>query len=397
MRPIAVLALSAVACSRAGSGFVEAAPPVVADAGRELGHAASDPVELALCGGRTDCRLESELWQAGARGGSRSVVAVVQQSPGPRRSGLGPFQFGPSPVPEAPAPCAAWETWLTTVASGRAAPVQLLASDCPTGKRPPLLVDLGDARIRYTLGDDAVPSDEYEIALAPPRVEREIHRGRGGALGWDYGAYRGEICEQQECSPVPLQVTVADSFSREGWKTTGLGECAMLVDGTGTVGEMSHGELVHDGTSSVRLLLSGGTLYIEVEDDAFVTKGALVDTLVFYSTSAEAMPGYRSRIARLGMDGRLTDWEGHVRQVETAAGATTRRFAVTDLWPGPDGLWRMAYEDTDDGRTLGPGQSTGKVSKEPWLFASPFSCVSRDGALHLDRKLVVDAETPIVP
>ncbi len=397
MRAVAALAVLALGCSKVSSGPPESAAPLPGEA---AANKSPDPVELALCGGRPDCRLESELWQADTRTGSRRVVAVVRQSPGPHRAGPDPFQLGLSPAPtEEAASCAAWETSLTSVGSDQAARVQLLASDCPSGDRPPLLVDLGGGKMRYSVGaDGGVPSHEYELELDPPRLEREIHRGRGGVLAWDHETYRGEICQEQECSPLMLEAPVDGAFSREGWKTTGLGECAMLLDGARTPGELSHGELrAADVKSAVRMLVSGDTLYVEVTDDVFVTSGARVDALSFYSMSPQAMPGTHGLTARLRMDGQLTDWKGNTRPVPMATGTSTRRFAVTDLWPGPEGLWKVSYEDTDDGRTLGPGQSTGKLSKEPWVFVSPFPCASQGGALHVDRRRVRGADEPILP
>jgi hypothetical protein len=292
--------------------------------------------------------------------------------------------------------CAAWETWLTAVTSSQATRAQLLVSDCPSDDRAPVIEDLGPGRLRYSFGGHA-----YELALDPPRLERETQGG--GSLTWNYGAFHGEACEEQECAPVLLEARVADeSFSRGGWKTSGLGECATLVDGATTPGDnTSHGERVARGaSSSVRLLLVEGTLYVEVTDDVFVTKSRVADALVFYSSSTHAMPGERGRTERLLMDGTLTDWDGKVRQVEVVTAPTTRRFALTDAWPGPDdpeGHWRMAYEDTDDGRTFGSGQSTGKLGHEPWVFTSPVACVPRDGALHVERTSVPDPDKPIAP
>jgi len=291
-----------------------------------------------------------------------------------------------------------------SVTPNQATPAQLLAADCPSGDHAPVLVDLGASRIRYTLGErDGSPSHEYTLGLDPPHLERETSRGGGGELTWDYDSFGGQDCQEdlkgRDCSPVMVEASIEDEvFAKGGWKTTGLGECAMLVDGGRTDGNTSHGEwIAHGSTSSVRMLLSGGTLYVEVTDDAFVTKGAAVDSLVFYSTSPQAMPGYRSGTARLRMDGQLTDWNGTTRPVDVAIGASTRRFALTDVWPGREGLWRLAYEDTDDGRTFGPGQWSGNMSHEPWVFVSPMACVARDGELHVDRKTVTDAHTPIAP
>jgi hypothetical protein len=391
--------LLVVGCSRATGSAVDAPSsseaPVV---GR-----GPDPIEYALCGDRTDCRLESELWQPGAHGANRRVVAVVQQSPGPAHPQPPGFHVGPVVAAvAAPQPCAAWETWLTAVTSSHAARVQLLASDCSSDDRPPLVEDLGPGRIRYSFRrDEGTRVDD--IALAPPRLERETSRGGGTSLTWNYGAFHGEVCEGQECSPAMLEAHVEDgAFAGGGWKTTELGECATLVDGTTAPGDdTSHGERIPRGaSSSVRLLYSAGTLYVEVTDDVFVTKGLAVDALVFYSSSTHAMPGERGRTERLLMDGTLTGWDGKVRQVEVATGPSTRRFALTDAWPGlddPEGHWRMAYEDTDDGRTFGPGQSTGKQGHELWLFTLPFACAVRGGALHVDRTSVTDPEKPIAP
>jgi len=388
--PLVVMALG---CSKPSASSLDAptspSAPVV---GR-----GPDPIEYALCGERTDCRLESELWQPGGHGANRSVVAVVHQSPGPTRPARPGFHQGVAVVGAATGgPCAAWETWVTAVTSSQASRVQLLVSDCPSDDRSPVVEDLGPGRLRYSFGAHA-----YVLALDPPRLERETHGD--GSLTWNYGAFHGEACEERECAPVLLEARVADaSFARDGWKTTGLGECATLVDGAPARGDdTSHGERVaHDASSSVRLLLSEGTLYVEVTDDVFVTKGRVVDALVFHSSSTHAMPGERGRTERLRMDGTLTDWDGKARQVEVATGPTTRRFALTDAWPGPDdpeGRWRMAYEDTDDGRTFGPGQSTGRLGQEPWVFTSSTACVARDGVLRVERTSVADPDRPIAP
>jgi hypothetical protein len=95
------------------------------------------------------------------------------------------------------------------------------------------------------------------------------------------------------------------------------------------------------------------------------------------------------------MDGKLTDWAGKVRHVEVATGPSTRHFALPDPGPGPDDLWRLSYEDTDDGRTFGPGQSTSKSSHPPWVFRSARPCVTRDGALRVGTRAAMGPETPI--
>jgi hypothetical protein len=388
------LLLLAAACSK-GPVLAEESPTPSAGAGSELGPISPDPIEAALCGRRMGCRLQGELRQPEVRSGGRDVVAIVHQPTGPHRPRRASFRFGVDPLPPAEQTAAdAWETWLTWVGSNQAKPLQLLVVDGLPDDRAPVVSDLGPNRIRYTFSGNSGASHEYDIGLDPPHLERELHGGSDGSLSWSYESFAGDDCQFNDCAPLMLEASVKDeAFAREGWKTTGLGECAMRVDG------ITHGERFPYGrTSAVRLLLSGGMLYVEVTDDVFVTQGLVVDTLVFYSTFREAMPGYHSATLRLRMDGKLTDWQGKVRQVEAATGPSVRRFALTEVWPGPDeNPWRLTYEDTDDGHSLRTGQSSGKNSHEPWVFVSPFACVPRDGVLHVDRNVVLDPERPIAP
>jgi len=249
-----------------------------------------------------------------------------------------------------------WETWLISWTSTQALRVQLLITDCAAdfGENAPVVTDLGPNEVRYTRADPLQGSRSFDLALDPLRLERET---RDGGIVWDYRTFRGQACEGDECYPLLLEAPVADdAFARNGWKTTELGECAMLVEDATTPGDKRRAAgAPGKATASVRVLFSGGTLYVEVTDDVFVTRGSVVDTLVMESISRDALPVDPTQKERLRMDGTLTDWSGHVHQVEVAAGPSTRRFALKDAWPTLHGLWRLSYEDTDDGRTLARG------------------------------------------
>jgi hypothetical protein len=353
----------------------------------------ANPIEATLCAQKPDCRLESELWQADARGGGRAVVAIVHQPKGPLRRHVPPFRRHGLEA-KAPEPCAAWETWLASVTPSEVRPVQLLVAQCAVGEHQPVLTDLEPYVVRYYSEYAPGVGSEYTFALDPPRIERQTQHGDGPTLTWDYGAFSGQECEEGYCAPVMVEASVEDDgFAKGGWKTTDLGECSMQLDSETVRG------VATKATSAVRLLEVAGTLYVQVTDDAFVTKGAIVDEIVFRAIFEQAMSAREARSARLRMDGQLTDWKGNVRHVEMAEGPSTRRFALTDVWPEPEDEWHIAYEDTDDGRTRGQRLGNGQVPQEQWVFASPFPCVPRDGVLHVDRDHgpKADAQTALAP
>jgi hypothetical protein len=403
-----LLVVPAVSCSRG----------VPSGAGRgDAAATSTDWIESAACGGRRECRLKSELWQTTDRGGSRAVVAVIRLAPAPApRPGRYPFQ-DESTLPGAPighswdddnptrAPeCAPWETWLVSWTSTQAQRVRLLVSDCAAdfGEAAPVVTDLGPDKVRYTRSDPLEGARSFDLSVDdPPRLDRETRGGGedGADMVWDYTTFRGQSCERGECRPLLLEAPVADeAFAKGGWRTTGLGECGMLVDGITSAGDDTwHGGPLGAGaTASVRALLSDGTLYVEVTDDTFVTHGPVVDTLVLESIRSDSFPTAHPRRERLRMDGMLTDWDGHVRQVEWAAGPSSRRFALKDGWPMPEDLWKLTYEDTDDGRKLGSRLAMSRTMERPFVFVSSEACIPRDGVLHVERDGATVPERAIV-
>jgi len=386
--------------------------------------ATPDAVDVAVCDGRPSCAVVRQL-PLGERADGRGLRVVVARLSRRRPTAAEHERVGPlaeqpwnegSQGPEAPAPpreCVPWETWLVSRSADEAKREQLLASQCAPddAERAPVVEKVGAGELRTTFtthADNQVgkPAEGYsetaetlDFGVAPPRALRVTRRiahglpGRAPAIdsesSWDWEAFHGEACwhGHADCGALLPAAQVLDdgAYASGGWKTTGLGACAMLVDGT-----PSHGvaEPVAPATASVRALLSDGVLYLEVTDDTFVTRGAVVDALEVVWTSYEAKPGDHPRVERLTMDGKLTRAEG-TKQVDVVeAGPGTRRFAVKGMWPPDLGWWSLAYVDTDDGRAVrqriasvpsgsDPGQTVLRVEPQP-------ACAPRDHVLRVE-------------
>ena len=70
------------------------------------------------------------------------------------------------------------------------------------------------------------------------------------------------------------RVVLTDDFRRAGWRRLSLGRCAALVDGNDS-GFTVHGAKAPNADSSMRALLStAGELFVEIEDDRFVSGSA---------------------------------------------------------------------------------------------------------------------------
>jgi hypothetical protein len=321
-----------------------------------------------------------------------------------------------SAVVEEPAPrreCVPWQTWLVSRSATEGTRAQLLVSRCAAddGERPPVVERLGPREVRTTLtartdNEEGKPAAGYseatetiDFGLEPPRVLRIARRTRYGLPGgapvadressWDWEAFRGHACwhGHDDCGELLPAAHVADdgAYGSGAWKTTALGQCALLIDGT-----PAHGIAEPPGaspTASVRALLADDVLYLEVTDDAFVTRGAVVDAIEVAWSSYEAKPGDHARVERLTMDGKLTR-AGSTEQVEVAeAGPSTRRFALKSVWPPDMGSWSLSYVDTDDGRIVhqrissvprssDTGQTVLRVDPQP-------TCIPRDGELRV--------------
>jgi hypothetical protein len=65
-------------------------------------------------------------------------------------------------------------------------------------------------------------------------------------------------------------VDLPADFVAQGWRTTRLGACSAFVDGTGEHGYTLHGEA---GDATLRAVIGGNLLFVELSDDRFVGPG----------------------------------------------------------------------------------------------------------------------------
>ncbi len=193
-------------------------------------------------------------------------------------------------------------------------------------------------------------------------------------------------------------------------RAAALGACAASVDGA-TAGYGLSGR----GTASarMRLLAVGATLHVEIEDDAFVDKGAKRDELELWSTPK--LPGYSSHCIEPQSGPRgaafpLADGPARklggatstptVERLPSLDGGKTRRLAIT-LPAGEEGL-TVVYRDTDDGKKHDASMATSDFdAKDPTTLGRLFPvaperarCVVVSGALE-PRLSPVLRDTPI--
>lgn len=370
--------------------------------GHETPTTAPDPIAAAACAGRPGCELRTTLLEPPAPDGTRTEVVLISLGKAPRRPGPSIRAHWPALGHEAgDLACVLWELRLVRTFGRETARGALLISDCTrdTGERPPMITQGERGQVSYT-PEPSDGRDALDLALDPPSVQRETHVDGARRTTWSYKTFRGEGCERDDCVPALPDVPVADAtFARTGWKTTGLGECAMLVDGQARGPNDTSRGVVSGGraTAALHLLLSEGTLYLEVEDDVFITQGPVVDTLDLRSSFSEATPGERPLHERLRMDGTLLDHAGHVRQLELAVTPTSRRFALRGVWPLPFDVWDVTYEDTDDGHSLVRLSTGAHGLRSPPTFSSPIPCVAEAGVLRPLRKQPASLDEPLAP
>jgi hypothetical protein len=406
--PLTIL-VGAFGCSRATELGPASAHVDVADVG-------PDAVERMTCGERPGCLVESRL-ALERRGDGSDLVAVVARLPRKPRLGTDRVVLEPrvrSTLEQVD--CTPREVWLVASSAKGAERVQLLTTECATDPvaGPMLLEKLGAGELRCTVARRVENTDSWhptysqasevsDFALDPPRLLRTQRREsvpnqpsehgffQARSRQWDWDAFRGRTCwrAQDECSEVVPTARIVDDgafVGRDGWKTTSLGSCSLPVEGR---------------SASVRLLLVDETLFVEVTDDAFVTRGTVVDAIEVVSSLEEATPANRPWVQRLTMDGTFTDHDGTTRRVEVAeSGPNVRRFALKDLWLTPFRVWWLAYEDTDDGRSVAERLSSvpsASLNGQSVLDLEPTPrCEPRGSVLHPRPALAADRDASLL-
>ena len=197
------------------------------------------------------------------------------------------------------------------------------------------------------------------------------------------------------CVPALPDVNVVGARGAPFWTTTGLGACAMLVDGATSRDDIARGVATGLPTAALRLVLSGDTLVIEVSDDVFVTRAR---------RPTRSTSGTRARSSVRARSTSDCAWtalpsieSGRALTVEMTAAPGVRRFAMPDTRRLLDAEWEAAYDDVDDGRTSRGTLSTGKGDLAPPVFTSPVPCEASSGTLTPAQRTPKDSLTAVAP
>lgn len=206
-------------------------------------------------------------------------------------------------------------------------------------------------------------------------------------------------------------VAIDDAFAGSGWKTTGLGRCALHIDASG---KEAHGFVVHGKPgdprdAAMRVVASArGALFVEVEDDRKVGPSArwiADDHLEIWM--AKQMPSYMDHCLEPGekpvqwgirlADAKVFPGAGNpdptaltVERAEAPGGIV--RLKIT-LPPKHEGL-SVVYSDSDDGRKQERLIATSRLrfNDAPTLgrlhALSPdeVTCLPHDGKLEPSQK-----------
>lgn len=361
----------AAACGRSTGRVDAGAPPRGAD----------ETLEAAACAARSGCRIESALRAGSFENGKERVIVCVDL-----------------PEHESP-PCTPRETWLMSRSSREANRVQLLVAGCtPSSWTPPTVSVVSPGRVRYERRalvrspldppEHYVAPRVYDIDLARLEVVRSASLRSTGPVTWSLGDFTATSCGGDylvagECiDPTPMLPHLRmgeDPFVRDGWRTTALDGCALRLGGAVDAG-------AGGGATEVHALLANGSLYVEVEDDAFVTSGAVVDRLTLEVMPPDATP-LDVVVWGLAMDGAVTRRLGRdapkpARRADlTVVGPSKRRLRLANAWPSRGGYARIVYEDTSDGRTVRTRLVFGSPNGEIQPMGA--ACATNDGALRL--------------
>jgi len=378
---LAVLALVCSAgCSRPSGGGLLDGKPSDTDADEEALFPPLPVIGRAACSDRAGCVLEGTL-DAGWDRGRRLIVASIALPPRPN---------GASCVPR--------EQWLLSAGARPLRPVQLLATGCTSeGMARPTLTMLSAGTLRCASSSEGSSIPEgfvwvahtVDFSLTPPGVLRHEVKGwfpdrPGDCNGhdgyWDWREFRGEDrpigprCPGEASVSFPKVHVEDEAFLRDGWKTTRLGGCAMLIDGT-----PHHGFGVPAGsaTASLRAVATQGDLFVEITDDSIEPSR---DSLEL-GWSDDKTGDYE---AHVWMDGRTdAKW---LKAAMASPTPTMRRFRIAR----DDSEVRLTYEDADDRRVRAPRRLTSaegrSFNEAQWIDPTEAMCVVRDGALEVERK-----------
>lgn len=263
-------------------------------------------------------------------------------------------------------------------------------------------VTIGDGSLTHATagGSSWRWSETREISLAPLRIRRTASNGWWNMSSnventeWSWDDFAGKTTwysppcnangqpdfpsDSQDVGPgdrggveysyaaLPM-VEIDEPFASSGWKTAGLGRCALSLDAAGERGFVVHGKPGERSDAALRVVASArGVLYIEVEDDRLVgpsPRWVRDDHLEIWL--AKDLPGYMAHC--LDKVDPPEQWGIRIADGKVFAGAeqpdpaalTVERVAASHaagptrfkigLPPGHQAV-TVVYSDSDDGR-----------------------------------------------
>ncbi len=447
------------------SPFVEV-PTAPAGASKAPAAPRSKGVLAAICGERPGCRvLGRRSAGADAQGRRFDVVTVVSSPPGldPPAAEAAAEAVVPDEGDEGESDAtsnALTEYWVVVLDEGQLISAQLLAEvEGAEGRgRREGDVTIGDNlfRLARSGGSTRQWEESTELRLFPLGPRSFARRSWTLAAGatayeeerWDWSEFRGqtvwfeEACEGRERAsasthfPAPGElpaepyfayaalpaVEIDAAYASGGWRETGLGRCALRIDGNGGGGFGLQGRADGPDDSSLRAVFDGEgkTLYVEVFDDRLVGPGGaaedrlevLVDAAAGESRRCGEGPGAGAKLGAFTVrasDGALVGAPrrpglGAPRvEHERAADGRSVRMKVTLPGAAPSAI-ALVYHDSDDGRRVerafassrlrrGDARTLGRVRA---LGAREAVCRPREGRLEPEFAASFDPYEPVV-
>ncbi|MFT3711350.1 MAG: hypothetical protein QM817_27270 [Archangium sp.] len=273
-------------------------------------------------------------------------------------------------------------------------------------------------------------TSDTTLGLSPLRVVSEHSQSFHATMpnftsetSWNWDAFSGESsadvppCNEQgepntEADPVTFKARLIPSvqtpaaFLSGGWKATSLGTCSAPAS------FVTFGKQTGANDASLKAVLSGNELFVEVRDDVFVetaAKWTLADHVELWLAN-ESDPWSACATKKAGeqwglaLDGSVNAGFGSPKplKVEVAKSEGVVRFHVT-LLAAPNQI-SVVYSDTDDGKKQKALLATSALK---FAAVSSFGatrnvqprdavCEVVDGALAPKRTRVFDAKTAVI-
>jgi hypothetical protein len=371
MRSGAAAALALGAACRVG----QAQPP----AARAEAGACPDELVAHVCDNRAGCELESRTEPVATPNGEKVIALSVRLARA--------------------VSCSPREVWLVWPSSSR--PRRLIFGDCVDSEWPGSLSVLGPNRIRYAhpvkdYGVGPIPRD-YQIDFSLDPVQQK--RFSDGLMEWDWESLSGGAIDPGASPYLALFLPRVDSiagFDDDGWKTTGLGECALRMGGD------EKRALIKDRDAKVSALTINMDLFLEVEDPAIGDPYFPIREIQLYGW----MDAENNLLYELDMNGNLTlvprpGEQPQRRRVEMVSPTPhVRRFRLRHFFADKDVRVRISYGEIKShvmNAVLASASDYAEHAYSEVISLANAECAVRDGVLHADRSPLLGISTIALP